>query len=115
MSKEHGRQLGTDMTTSFMLMTLFSIVADMAENPEGLRTEVKKTLLDLTDDFNLSGILDDTAREARDTAMLIINGILAGGKPLRQLWGQFSALCRRAPLLSRSLFNSPGSATLSSC
>jgi hypothetical protein len=57
MSKEHGRQLGTDMTSNFMLMTLFSIVADMAENPEGLRTEVKKTLLDLTDDYNLSGIL----------------------------------------------------------
>jgi hypothetical protein len=31
MRKEHGQQLGTDMTNNFMLMTLFSIVADMAE------------------------------------------------------------------------------------
>jgi hypothetical protein len=59
----------------------FSIVADMAENPEGFRTDVKKALLDLTDDYNLPGIPPDTAKEARDTAKQIINGILAGGKP----------------------------------
>jgi hypothetical protein len=41
MSKQQG-QLGIDMANNFMLMTLFSIVADMAENPEGFRTDVKK-------------------------------------------------------------------------
>jgi hypothetical protein len=59
-----------------MLMTLFSIVADMAENPEGFRTDVRKALLDLTDDYNLPGIPDDAAKEARDIAKQIINGIL---------------------------------------
>jgi hypothetical protein len=84
MSKEQGQQLGIDMANNFMLMTLFSIVADMAENPEGFRTDVKKALLDLTDDYNLPGIPPDTAKEARGTAKQIINGILAGGKPLKR-------------------------------
>jgi hypothetical protein len=53
MSKEHGQQPGTDMANNFMLMTLFNVIADMAENPERFRTAVKKTLLDLTDDYNL--------------------------------------------------------------
>jgi hypothetical protein len=84
MSKEHGQQLGIDMANNFMLMTLFSIVADMAENPEGFRTDVRKALLDLADDYNLPGIPDDTAKEARDTAKHIINGILQSAKPVKQ-------------------------------
>jgi hypothetical protein len=72
-----GQQLGIDMANNFMLMTLFSIVADMAENPEGFRSDVKKALLDLTEDYNLPGIAPETAREARDTAKQVINGILA--------------------------------------
>jgi hypothetical protein len=84
MRKEQGQQLGIDMANNFMLMTLFSIVADMAENPEGLRADVKTALLDLTDDYDLPGVPSDTAREARDTAKQIINGILASAKPIKQ-------------------------------
>jgi hypothetical protein len=84
MSKEQGQQLRIDMANNFMLMTLFSIVADMSENPEGFRTDVRKALLDLTDDYNLPGIPDDTAREARDTAKQIIKGVLQSAKPLHQ-------------------------------
>jgi hypothetical protein len=84
MSKEQGQQLGIDMANNFMLMTLFSIVADMGENPEGFRTDVKKALLDLTDDYNLPGIPADTAREARETAKQIINGILVSAKPIKR-------------------------------
>jgi hypothetical protein len=84
MSKEQGQQLGIDMANNFMLMTLFSIVADMSENPEGFRADVKKALLDLTDDYNLPGIAPDTAREARKAAKQIINGILASAKPIKR-------------------------------
>ena len=85
MSKEQGQQLGIDMANNFMLMTLFSIVADMEENPEGFLTEVRKALLlDLTDDYNLPGIPPDAAREARDTAKQIINGVLQSAKPIEQ-------------------------------
>jgi hypothetical protein len=82
MSKEQGQQLGIDMANNFMLMTLFSIVADMSEDPEGIRTFLRKELLDLTDSYKLPGIPDDTAREARDAAKQIIKGVLQSAKPI---------------------------------
>jgi hypothetical protein len=41
-----GQQLGVDMATNFMLMTVFSLLADMAEDPDGFRTNVKQALFD---------------------------------------------------------------------
>jgi hypothetical protein len=43
-----GQQLGIDMATNFMLMTLFSIIADMGSDPHGFRVNVRKALCDLT-------------------------------------------------------------------
>jgi hypothetical protein len=71
-----GQQLCVDMANNFMLMTLFSIVADMAEDPNGFRTDVKKALLVLTDDYKLPGVAADTAKEARDAAKQIIASVL---------------------------------------
>jgi hypothetical protein len=79
-----GQQLGVDMANNFMLMTLFSIVADMAENPDGFRTDVRKALLALTDDYNLPGVASDTAKEARDAAKQIIAGVLQSLPPVTQ-------------------------------
>jgi hypothetical protein len=79
-----GQQLGIDIANNFMLMTLFAILADTAENPEGFRADVKKALLNLVDDYNLSSIPPETAREVRDAAKQIISGILASGKPIKQ-------------------------------
>jgi hypothetical protein len=79
-----GQQLGVDMANNFMLMTLFSLIADMAENPDGFRTDVKKALCDLTDDYNLPGVAPETAKEARDAAKQIIAGVLQNLKPLNQ-------------------------------
>jgi len=77
------QQLGIDIANNFMLMTLFSIVAEMADDPERFRSDVKKELLDLIDDHKLSGIAPTTAGEARATAKQIISSILANGKPIR--------------------------------
>ena len=79
-----GQQLGLDMAKNFMLMTLFSLIADMAEDPDGFRTDVKKALLDLTDDYNLAGVAPETAKQARDTAKQIIGGILQNPRPFKQ-------------------------------
>jgi hypothetical protein len=79
-----GQQLGVDMANNFMLMTLFSLIADMAEDPDGFRTDVKKALLDLTDDYNLAGVAPETAMEARAAAKQIIAGVLQNVKPLKQ-------------------------------
>ena len=77
-------QLGIDMANNFMLMTLFSIVADMAEDPDAFRSDVKKALLDLVEDYELKGVPSTTAGEARETAKRIISAILASAKPIKQ-------------------------------
>jgi hypothetical protein len=79
-----GQQLGLDMANNFMLMTLFSLIADMAEDPDGFRTDVKKALFDLTDDYDLPGVAPEIAKEARDAAKLVIGGILQNAKPPTQ-------------------------------
>jgi hypothetical protein len=79
-----GQQLGVDMANNFMLMTLFSLIADMAEDPDGFRTGVKEALLDLTDDYNLPGVAPEIAKEARDAAKQIIAGVLQNLKPFTQ-------------------------------
>jgi hypothetical protein len=77
-----GQQLGVDMANNFMLMMLFSLIADMADDPDGFRTDVKKALLDLTDDYNLAAVAPETAKEARAAAKQIIAGVLQNAKPL---------------------------------
>ena len=79
-----GQQLGVDMANNFMLMTLFSIIADMADDPDGFRTDVKKALLDLTDNYNLAGVAPEMAKEARAAAKQIIAGVLQNVKPAKQ-------------------------------
>jgi hypothetical protein len=79
-----GQQLGVDMAHNFMLMTLFGLIADMSENPDGFRTDVKKALFDLTDDYNLSGVAPETAKEARVAAKQIIAGVLQSQSPVTQ-------------------------------
>jgi hypothetical protein len=81
---QRGRQLGADMANNFMLMTLFSLIADMAEDPDGFRTDVRKALFDLTDDYNLPGVAPEMAKEARDAAKQVIAGVLQNTKPFKQ-------------------------------
>jgi hypothetical protein len=72
----YGRQFYADDTVQHL-------GADAAEDPDGFRSDVRKALLDLTDDYKLPGISPETAQEARDTAKQIINGILANAKPIK--------------------------------
>jgi hypothetical protein len=71
-----GQQLGVDMANNFMLMTLVSLLADGADDPNLFRSDVKKALSGLIDDYTLQGIDPDTARVARDTAKQVIGSIL---------------------------------------
>jgi hypothetical protein len=76
-----GQQLGVDMATNFMLMTVFSLLADMAEDPDGFRTNVKQGLFDLTDSYKVAGVAPDIVKEAREAAKQVIAGVLQNVKP----------------------------------
>jgi hypothetical protein len=75
-SMSAGQQLGIDMATNFMLMTLFSIIAEMGNDPHDFRTNVRKALCDLTENYDLPGIAPEMAKEARKSAKQIIAGVL---------------------------------------
>ena len=75
------QQLGTDMAKNFMLMLLFSLIADMSENPDGFRTDVERALCDLADDCKLPGVAPEIAQEARHAAKQVIAGVLQNSKP----------------------------------
>jgi hypothetical protein len=53
----------------------------MADDPDSFRTDVKKALLDLIDDYNLTGVEPEVAMEARAAAKQIIAGVLQNAKP----------------------------------
>jgi len=59
-------RVGMDIANNFMLTLLFSLIADMSENPDGFRTDVIRALCDLADDYNLPGVAPEIAQEARD-------------------------------------------------
>jgi hypothetical protein len=83
-----GQQLGVDMANSFMLMTLFTLVVDaVADNPDQFRSKVKKALFDLADDFGLTGVDPEAAKEARDSAKQIIAGVLQNLTPPAMQYG----------------------------
>jgi hypothetical protein len=77
-----GQQLGVDIATNIMLMMLFTLIADTGENPDGFRTDVKKALCDVTDNYSLAGVAPEIAKEARDAAKQVIAGILQNPKRL---------------------------------
>jgi hypothetical protein len=77
-----GQQLGLDLATNFMLMTLFTLFADTGENPDGFRTDVKKALCDLADNYKLPGVAPEMAKEARDAAKQVIASVLQNPKRL---------------------------------
>jgi hypothetical protein len=77
-----GQQLGVDLATNFMLMTLFSLLADMAEDPDGFRTNMKRALFDLTDNYKVAGVAPEIVKEAREAAKQVIAGVLQNVKPL---------------------------------
>jgi len=46
---------------NFMLTLLFSLIADMSENPHGFRTDAKTALCELADDYKLPGVAPEIA------------------------------------------------------
>jgi hypothetical protein len=48
----------------------------MTKDPDGFRSNVRKGLCDLTDDYDLPGIAPEMAKEACKSAKQIIAGVL---------------------------------------
>lgn len=73
---DRATQMGTDMATQFMLMTLFQIVSGMADDLQCFCSNVHKELADLVATYKLRAMTEDTERKIRGSAAKILDGIL---------------------------------------
>jgi len=69
-------QMGADMAIQFMLMMLFQLVSEMADDPRGFRLDVHKELSDLVATYKLPPMPEPTARKIRASAGKVLNGIM---------------------------------------
>lgn len=68
-------QMGADMAIQFMLMTLFQMVSEMAEDPRGLPSDMRKELCELVATYKLPPLPEDAAQKVRASATKILDGI----------------------------------------
>ena len=50
---DQAEQMGADMAIQLMLMTLFQLLPEMADDPRGFRTDVHRELTDLVASYKL--------------------------------------------------------------
>jgi hypothetical protein len=73
---DQAEQMGADMAIQFMLMTLFQVLSDMAEDPLGFRTDVHRELTDLVASYKLPPMPEDAERKVRAAAGKILDGMM---------------------------------------
>jgi hypothetical protein len=73
---DQAEQMGADMAIQFMLMTLFQLLSEMADDPRGFRTNTHRELTDLIATYKLPPMPEDTERKVRAAAGKILDGIM---------------------------------------
>ena len=73
---DQAEHMGADMAIQFMLMMLFQLVSEMADDPRGFRLDVHKELTDLVATYKLPPMPEATARKIRASAGKILDGIM---------------------------------------
>jgi hypothetical protein len=73
---DQAEQIGADMAIQFMLMTLFQLLSEMADDPRGFRTDVNRELTDLVASYKLPPMPEDSERKVRAAAGKILDGIM---------------------------------------
>ena len=73
---DQAEHMGADMAIQFMLMMLFQLVSEMADDPRGLRADIHRELADLVATYNLPSMPADAEQRIRATARKILDGIM---------------------------------------
>jgi hypothetical protein len=73
---DQAEHMGADMAIQFMLMTLFQLLSEMADDPRGFRADIHRELKDLVASYKLPPMPEDTERKVRATAGKILDGIM---------------------------------------
>ena len=72
---DQAEQMGADMAIQFMLMMLFQLVSEMADNPRGLRADLHRET-DLVVTYKLPSMPADAELKIRAAARKILDGIM---------------------------------------
>jgi len=72
----HVDQMGADLAIQFMLMTLFRVMSEMAEDPTGFRSDVHLALVDLAATYKLPPLPEGAEPKIRAAAKRIIDGVI---------------------------------------
>jgi hypothetical protein len=75
-TNDQAEHMGADVAIQFMLMMLFQLVSEMADDPRGFRTSVHRELCDLVATYKLPPMPADTERKVRAAAGKILDGIM---------------------------------------
>jgi hypothetical protein len=73
---DQAERMGADMAIQFMLMMLFQLVTEMADDACGFRADVHRELAELVATYKLSSMDVDTERNVRAAAGKILDGIM---------------------------------------
>jgi hypothetical protein len=73
---DQAEHMGADMAIQFMLMMLFQLVSEMADDPRGFRADVHRELAELIATYKLPSMDVDTERKVRAAASKILDGIM---------------------------------------
>jgi hypothetical protein len=73
---DHAEHMGAGMAIQFMLMMLFQLVSEMADDPRGFRADVHRELAELVASYKLPPMAVDTERKIRAAASKILDGIM---------------------------------------
>lgn len=69
-------RMGAEMAMQFMLMTLFQVITDMADDPQSFRETVHEQLVDLVATYKLPPMPDEVAKRVRATATKMLDGLV---------------------------------------
>src|SRR6185437_12659640 len=73
---EQAVQMGADMAIQFMLMMLFQVVSEMADDPRALRSDVYKELCELVATYKSPPMPENATRKVKASATKILDGIM---------------------------------------
>jgi hypothetical protein len=73
---DQAEHMGADMAIQFMLMMLFQLVSEMADDPRGFRADVHRELGDLVATYKLPPMPAEAERNIRAAARKILDGIM---------------------------------------
>ena len=73
---DQAEHMGADMAIQFMLMMLFQLVSEMADDPRGFRADVHKELADLVATYKLPPMPADAEQKIRAAARKLLDGIM---------------------------------------